>query len=54
MPYSFALLYPRPKARQLFLILRRVKLDFLEARLHPVEQLDKRPPCKAGGITIQE
>jgi hypothetical protein len=31
-----------------------VKLDFLEARLRPVEQLDKRPPWKAEGRTMQE
>ena len=32
----------------------RVKLEFLEARLRPVEQLDKRPPWKAEGRTMQE
>jgi hypothetical protein len=31
-----------------------VKLDSLEARLRPVEQLDKRPPWKAEGRTMQE
>jgi len=29
-------------------------LDFLEARLCPVEQLDKRPPWKAESRTMQE
>ncbi|MFT6990178.1 MAG: hypothetical protein ACJASL_002156 [Paraglaciecola sp.] len=31
-----------------------VKLIFLEAQLRPVEQLDKRPPWKAEGRTMQE
>jgi len=31
-----------------------VQLDFLEAQLRPVEQLDKRPPWKAEGRTMQE
>jgi hypothetical protein len=31
-----------------------VKLDYLEAQLHPVEQLDKRPPWTAEGRTMQE
>jgi len=31
-----------------------VKLVFLEARLRPVEQLDKQPPWKAEGRTMQE
>ena len=31
-----------------------VKLESLEAQLRPVEQLDKRPPWKAEGRTIQE
>jgi hypothetical protein len=31
-----------------------VQLDFLEARLGPVEQLDKRPPWTAEGRTMQE
>jgi hypothetical protein len=35
------LTYPRLKARQLFMKFRRVKLDYLEAQLHPVEQLDR-------------
>jgi hypothetical protein len=30
--------------RRLFLIFSRVKLDFLEALLRPVEQLDKPTP----------
>ena len=48
------LTYPRLKARQLFMKFRRVKLDYLEAQLRPVEQLDRRPPWTAGGRTIQE
>jgi len=31
-----------------------VKLVYLEARLRPVEQLDKRPPWKSEGRTMQE
>ncbi|MFT4809450.1 MAG: hypothetical protein ACI9LX_002799 [Paraglaciecola sp.] len=52
MPYSFALLYLRLKARQLFLIYRRVKLDFLEARLRPIEQLDREVEigCRSSGM----
>ena len=38
------LTYPRMYVRQLFLIFSRVKLDLLEARLRPVEQLDMRTP----------
>jgi hypothetical protein len=38
------LIYPRIYVRQLFMRFRRVKLDSLEARLRPVEQLDKRTP----------
>jgi hypothetical protein len=48
------LIYPRMYVRQLFLIFSRVKLDLLEARLRPVEQLDRRPPWKAEGRTMQE
>jgi hypothetical protein len=40
--------------RRLFLIFSRVKLDSLEAPLRPVEQLDRRPPCKAEGRAMQE
>jgi hypothetical protein len=32
--------YPRIYVRQLFLIFSRVKLEFLEAQLRPIEQLD--------------
>jgi hypothetical protein len=32
----------------------RGELDFLEARLRPAEQLDKRPPWTAEDITMQE
>ena len=32
----------------------RVKLAYLEAQLRPFEQLDKRPPWKAEGRTMQE
>jgi hypothetical protein len=35
------LLYPRIYVRRLFLIFSRVTLDFLEATLRPVEQLEK-------------
>jgi hypothetical protein len=38
------LVYPRIDVRQLFVRFSGVKLDSLEARLHPVEQLDKRTP----------
>lgn len=31
-----------------------VKLDFLEAWLRPVEQFDKRPPCKVEERIMQE
>jgi hypothetical protein len=31
-----------------------VKLDSLEARLRPASHLDKRPPWKAEGRTMQE
>jgi hypothetical protein len=31
-----------------------MKLPSLEAQLRPVEQLDKRPPWKAEGRTMQE
>jgi len=33
--------YPRMYVRQLFVRFSRVKLEFLEAQLRPVEQLDK-------------
>jgi hypothetical protein len=38
------LIYPHMYVRQLFLIFSRVKLQFLEAQLRPVEQLDMRTP----------
>jgi hypothetical protein len=44
MIYSFAFALPRIYVRQLFMRFRRVPLDFLEAQLRPVEQLDKRTP----------
>jgi hypothetical protein len=40
--------------RQLSGEFRRMKLPSLEAQLRPVEQLDKRPPWKAEGRTMQE
>jgi hypothetical protein len=35
------LIYPRIYVRQLFVRFNRVKLDYLVARLRPVEQLDR-------------
>jgi hypothetical protein len=46
--------YPRRYVRRLSCEFSRVKLDSLEARHHPVEQLDKRPPWMAEGRITQD
>jgi hypothetical protein len=59
--YDLLFTYSRKKARsramlfiQLLLQFSKVKLDYLEAQLRPVEHLDRRPPWMAEGRTMQE